>query len=74
MADDSLRYTSDPSALIKLARQKGWRDDRIVRELMRGMTAADVRAFAGKWAGALGISPAEFVRLAGPRSTPRKGS
>lgn len=74
MGHDTLRYSSDPSQLIKLAREKGWSNDRIVRELMRGMTAADVRVYAKKWAAALGISPAEFVRLAGPRSTPRRGS
>lgn len=74
MPGDTLRYSSDPSQLIKLAREKGWGNDRIVREMMRGMTAADVRAFAKKWAAALGITPAEFVRLAGQRSTPRKGS
>jgi len=72
--DNPLRYADDLAGCIKAAHQKGLSNEKIIRELTRGATAAEVRAVAQKWAAALGLSVADFVRLAGPRSTPRRGS
>ena len=68
MAKSSLRYSSDRKALIAAARNKGKTTQEIVVILTRGSSHAEVRSFAEQWAHEVGISQAEFVRMAGRRS------
>jgi hypothetical protein len=50
------------------ARKPPLRIDEIVRTITRGEPYPVVREMAKRWAEKLGISPAEFIKLAGPRS------
>jgi hypothetical protein len=71
--DDRTVWTDDQAGLIKAAREKGWATDRIVRTLMRGVSRpAEIKVFAEQYAALLGITAPEFIRMAGPRSAPRK--
>jgi hypothetical protein len=45
MSDEILRYT-DLAAVIQLARERGWSDERIVREISMGLTYGDALALA----------------------------
>jgi len=68
MAKSPIRYTSDRKALIAEARKRGKTTQEIVVILARGSTYAEVRILAEQWGSELGISQAEFVRMAGRRS------
>lgn len=70
--DEILRYRDDPDWLVEQARLQGMSDLEIVRMVCWGRTYADVRVLAKEWAPALGITMAEFVRMARPPK--RKGS
>jgi len=65
---DALRYSTDHKRMIALAREHEKTTDEIVVILTRGSAYAEVRIFAEQWAKELGISQAEFVRMAGRRS------
>jgi hypothetical protein len=63
VSDESiLRYT-DLSAVIQMARARGWSTRRIVREMSAGLTYVDVLKLARKAAPLLDIGVAEFMRL-----------
>lgn len=70
MKESTLRYTDDKMGLIKMARNKGLSDERIVKEVVRGLVYADLRAQAEEWAPLLGITEAQFVRIARLRAKP----
>ena len=70
MRESTLRYTNDRLGLIKMARNKGLSDERIVREVTWGLSYADLRARAEIWAPLLGLTEAEFVRIARLHSKP----
>jgi hypothetical protein len=62
MSDEILRYT-DLAALIQMARARGWSDERIVREVSRGLTHGDALNLARRVAPLLDLTIAEFMRL-----------
>jgi hypothetical protein len=63
-------YSDDLDSILarNKTRKPPLRTDEIVRIITRGENYSAVRELAKKWAQRLGISPAEFIRLAGPRS------
>jgi hypothetical protein len=65
---DPVRYSSDRRALIAEARKRGKTTQQIVVILTKGSSYAEVRILAEQWASELGISQADFVRVAGRRS------
>lgn len=70
MKESTLRYTNDRLGLIKMARNNGLSDEGIVGEVTRGLSYADLRVRAEIWAPLLGLTEAEFVRIARLRSKP----
>ncbi len=64
-----LVYSNDIDSILARNRRRKppLRADEIVRIITRGESYAAVRALANKWAQKLGISPAEFIRMAGRR-------
>jgi hypothetical protein len=62
MSDEILRYT-DLAALIQMARARGWRTERIVREVSAELTHADALNLARKAAPLLDLTVTEFMRL-----------
>jgi hypothetical protein len=71
MADDTrLAHTNDPAELVKLARERRMTDEQIVRGLAAGSTSyAKLRAIAAIYAPILGITEAQFVRVARVRGS-----
>ncbi len=65
--DENLAYTSDIEQLIRDARAEEWSDEEIVRIVTWGSTYNDVRKIAKRWAPALRLSTAEFMRIARPK-------
>jgi hypothetical protein len=65
---EAQRYFRDPKGLIERARQDGMSDDNIVRRMTQNKSSAVVHACAEKFAKHLGMSIAQFKRIAGPRS------
>jgi hypothetical protein len=64
-------YVHDPKAMIEIARQQGWSDEEVVLRMTQNKSAATVHAFAEKFAKHLGMTIAQFKRVAGPRSVKR---
>jgi hypothetical protein len=64
-------YVHDPKAMIELARLEGLNDEEIVLRMTQNKSAATVHAFAEKFAKHLGMTVAQFKRVAGPRSVKR---
>ena len=65
-SDNKLVYT-DPTEIVKLARAKGWSNDKIITTLMFGTTYADRLAIAKTYAPVMGLELAEFMIIAGLR-------
>lgn len=57
-----LRYT-DLAAVIQMAKARGWRTSRIVREMSSGLSYVEALKLARKAAPLLDISVAEFMGL-----------
>jgi len=62
MSDEILRYT-DLAALIQMAKARGWRTERIVREMSAGLSYADALNLARRAAPLLDLTVSEFMRL-----------
>ena len=67
-SDRTLRHSTDRKAMIRAALAAGLTVQKIVLQITRGESYAEVRALAMIWAAELGISQADFVRMAGRRS------
>jgi hypothetical protein len=62
MSDEILRYT-DLAALIQIARERGWSDERIVREISMGLTYGDALKLAKRAAPLLDLTISQFMRF-----------
>lgn len=71
MADDSrLVRTDDPAELVKLARQNGLTDERIIKGLAAGSTSySKLREAASVYAPLLDITEGQFVKVARARGS-----
>jgi hypothetical protein len=64
MPDDLLAYTSDRDWIIRALRKQGYSDRKIVIEIIRGRGYTERKSLAKIWHPLLGITYAEFMRLA----------
>lgn len=70
-SDTKLVYTTDPTEIVKLARKKGWSNEKIITKLMFGKFYGDRMAIAKTYAPVMGLELAEFMIIAGLRKAPR---
>ncbi|MFH2021729.1 MAG: hypothetical protein ABIJ33_00395 [Patescibacteria group bacterium] len=68
MPKDRLIYTSDKESLVRLAREKGFTDYKIVVKLTQGRSYQETVSIAKKWHEYLGISYGEFMKMARNRN------
>lgn len=66
-----LVYTTDPVEVVKLARAKGWSNEKIITKLMFGKVYEDRMAIAKTYAPVMGLELAEFIIIAGLRKVLR---
>ncbi len=64
-------FERNPRALVDFCHQHGLSNEEIVVKMTQNKSAAMVRAFAEKFAADLGMTPAQFIKIAGPRSVKR---
>lgn len=63
-------YIDDPVKVIKLARNHGWSDEKIITKLISGRVYKDRVAIAKKYAEAMGLTLYDFMIIAGLKKAP----
>lgn len=63
--DDPLVYSNDPQAIVDtIRRAKGWKDQKIMHELIAGCAQHERRALAENFAPVFGLTPAQMLKRA----------
>lgn len=63
-SDKRLIYTTEEAIPVKMAREKGFSNGKIILELTRGSDYKECLATARRWAPELGIKVSEFMIIA----------
>jgi hypothetical protein len=69
MSEPRLLY-AEPAEVVKIARSKGWTDQKIITKLMFGRTYEERLAIAKVYAPVMGLKLSEFMIMAGLKKPP----